>query len=532
MRTSEKRLAMVLGGVIGAFGAYTGVQRYIFAPRDELRQLIVDEQRKRGELDVSLAPALAIKKTWQKRTALTMPNSEETTSLAFRSDINALLSRYGLTDQLTLTPKPAKPGPKGPREGFTEIAVGVNTEGKLRNLVEFLRDFYQRPYLKRVDTLTINAPTAEVKTRTGASPDPTLTLQMTLSTLLLPEIKGVAPTPLDPDKVGLPETLEASKLPRYVAEDPRAYEPIIATNVFRLWEPPKPPPVRETPVVVKRDDPPNTTPKVETPVVAPDPRTDADQFTLKGAASLHGELVAYIQDERELDAPREAHLNEAVDDGQLIMIDHRGIVVRTRQSAGRRKDYAYWFYEPGKTFDERDRVTPLKYPRLHGEIQEILRLSGALDEPIEEQPGDDESVEAASPAPALGEAEDQRVATREAIPVPTAQVPEADEESSPRMPAGRRDPSMPLVSQPGLADPDAAESTKTEQEAGALEPPGSPVSRPPNPAIERPVSRPTTTHVNPARISPGRPGTKRPTATDEAKPASQPATDKPETLPD
>lgn len=534
MTTSEKRLAMALGGVIGVFGAYKGVENYILKPRAQLQQQIADEQRKQEDLEQKLAPALTIKKTWQHRTATTLPNEVETSSLAFRSDINTLLSRYGLTDSLTLAPKQPKTPSRGPRAGFTEISVGVNTEGKLRNLVEFLRDFYQRPYLKRVDSLTINAPTAEVKTRTGASPDPTLSFQLTLSTLLLPEIKGIAATPLDPERIGAPETIEASKLPTYLTENTREYDKIFATNVFKLWEPPKTVPTH-TDQVVKSDATP-AVPKEPPPVVHHDPRADADQFTLRGTTSLDGQLIAYIADEREaFDPPREAHLNEVVDDGQLILIDNPGIVVRTHQGEARRKEFAYWFYANGKTFADRDRITPVKYPQLHEKIQEIMRLSeakAALEPQTEAQPAE------VVPAPrvmseqgrAAGEGNAASQLDAAGTPgrvEPSGPTPSPSEHEPGIEPEPRREGPGPI--NPGAPGAPAKSLVIRATSRTAARRSGTPPAATPEPhaasgqTSTRPIPSPSSQPTPPIRPLKRRPGTRLPRRAKPVAPASQPA---------
>lgn len=374
MTQRERILGIALGAILVVLGGSAVVQRYIVQPVRQLKEDIAREQETREKLEHDLTPALAAKQLWQRRTAHTLPYEPDSSALVFRSDVNKLLTRSGLTQGLIITPKPIKRASKGSQAGFVEVAIGITVEGKLRELVDFLRSFYQRPYVKRVDSLVINAPPTEVKPRTGPSPDPTLKFNMTVSTLLLPDLPGIASKPLDPARLDDPELLDDKSFKPYLAENPTVFNTIFSSNLFKLWAPPKPPP---KPPVAKRDEPPRTT---HTPPPPPPPpaRADADQFRLLGTTSLNGELIAYIEDARNVvEPPREAHLNEQVDDGQLVLIEPDGIVVRTHARAGRAREYVYWFYALGATFDQRQRLTPAKYPQVYDRLQEILRLSEA-----------------------------------------------------------------------------------------------------------------------------------------------------------
>jgi len=209
--------------------------------------------------------------------------------------------------------------------------------------------------------LTVETSSTSAQRAQRGPQEPMLNVSMTLSTLVLPKLPQVESRTLEGLNLDDPEALRAAgitPLDYLHEEQPLAYNKMLASNIFRIYRP-KPPPPRP----VAR----NTTPRKPPPPPPPvDPRRDADKFVLLGTTSLNGELIAYIRDERQAyEPPMRKRLNDPVDDGRIVLVHPKGIVVQVTQGRERGR---LFFYPLGRTFKEREPVDPVK----HAEIKRLL----------------------------------------------------------------------------------------------------------------------------------------------------------------
>ena len=212
---------------------------------------------------------------------------------------------------------------------------------------------------------------SKTKRRGGPAPEPKLTIVMTLTTLVLPEVKDIGHPTLDLVALNDPEAepLLVSP-PRLTQEDLVAYNDIQKVNFFRVYEKPV--------AVVRRTQEPDQPEKgpdepPPPPPPPPDRRRNAHKFVVSGMGWLDDGPIAYVINiDETTDPPNAYRLNDDVDDGKLVLIDPRGIVVRVppsgRGSSGPQKNY---FYALGGTFKEREEISPDKHP-------EISRLLGRV----------------------------------------------------------------------------------------------------------------------------------------------------------
>ncbi|RMF80814.1 MAG: hypothetical protein D6744_07855 [Planctomycetota bacterium] len=353
------------------------VTYYILQPQAELKDRIARARAEYEELTRTLPSKRTIQKLWRRHTMRTLESDEAAAALTFRRDIEMLLQRNGLkVAGTTIANKAAKRvTSEGPRQGFVELPVSVNTKGRLSNVERFLRDFYQRPYIKRVDSLSLSPEPSGSRAGKTPPPDPELTIAMTLTTLILPPIEGFETVTLDAEKLNDPKTLEEVDLEPYLAQSSVvAYNAIASTNMFKVYVPPPPPPprpAREEPKVAQADQ----TPASPTPPPPPPDRMRFAEFlTLIGVESRDGVPIAYVHNsKKEFDPPREYHLNDEVPGGRIVLIHPRGMVVREVETVGTRKTTKLWFYPLGKRFDERVLFDPYKYPDLQEQLQLVLR---------------------------------------------------------------------------------------------------------------------------------------------------------------
>jgi hypothetical protein len=373
MTHRERILAGAVGGAVLLVGGWQAVQRIIIEPRSELRQRIAVAEKRRDNLERELLPARSAEKQWRQRTSRTLSHSVEQATLAFRRDISELVQRYRLTDDLVISEKPPKRYTRkgSPREGFVELPVTVRCRATLREVVYFLRDLYQRPYVKRLDRLDLTPESivAQTKNKNVAAREPSLDVSMTISTLVVPRLPKTESPTLEGLDLDNPDVLRDAGIepPDYLRqEQPLAYNMIASKNIFKIYQPPPPAPRPKPaePVVAQkpRERPP--------PPPPPDPRKDADKFVVLGTTSLNGELIAYIKDERQqLDPPMQKRLNDPVDDGRLVLVHRKGIVVQVTNGRERGRTY---FYPLGANFRQREPVDAEKHPEIQRLVDQVL----------------------------------------------------------------------------------------------------------------------------------------------------------------
>ena len=376
MTQREKVLAGCLIGVIVSYGGYKVAKSKVYEPRQQLVQDVKDERNRLEKLEVRLSGADKIVRDWQKQTGQTLHLDSSTAHQAFREDVTALLERNNLTkvQGWTIREHKASIEKKGVRKGFVELPLAVQVTGTLGDLVNFLKDFYQRPYLVCVDKLSLNAEgggSPRGRRDKDADQEPKLSISMALSTLVLPKVEGLDHPTIDLARMDYPEAEPAlAMVPRLEQEDPVAYNEIARVNFFKIYVAPTPP--RQTATVARNDDKPPPPPPPPPPL---DPRRDAHKFVLEGMGFLDDGPIAYVvnTDRSMVEPPTQYRLNDEADDGKVVLIVPQGMVVRVVPKPGRPEPTTDYFYPLGKSFKEREEVNPNEHPAIERVLREVLK---------------------------------------------------------------------------------------------------------------------------------------------------------------
>ncbi|MFO0840345.1 MAG: hypothetical protein U1D55_17695 [Phycisphaerae bacterium] len=366
MSGREKSLAYGVGGVVAAFLVWQVLQVTVITPFQTLRDGIRTAQTRRVDLQDLIAANKAYKERWQSRTAMTMAREPEETQLRFLGDVASLLDQHHLVEQRSISPRSARTDRK---TGLIEVPLQVRVYGNLAGVVGFLKDFYQRPYMVRLESLSIRAEDQGNRGgrggARGANSD-RLDLSFVATTLCLPALSSAPHRSPDPD--------QPTRTPPVIREAP-AYEPIVAINMFKKYVPPTPPPV-----VVKT---PETRPTTEAPRPPPavDPRAGADKMMLVGTTSMQGELIAFVQDMAHREQPLQSFRpNDPIDDGALVLVHPRGIVVRVEAAAAVTSNesgdatpppssVSEYFYALGTNFKERQPISEVEDSEVLSELR-------------------------------------------------------------------------------------------------------------------------------------------------------------------
>ncbi|MBN2447667.1 MAG: hypothetical protein JXO22_13115 [Phycisphaerae bacterium] len=360
MSDREKLLGGVVGAAIIGVMLYQGVNRLAIQPRLRLCAEISDKQDDVRQLEAQLARGERLADMWKQRTALTLSSDIEDAQIFLHEHLYNLLKQAGFNDPMVGRPSAIGHRVYGRYKGvdFKEVTVQMHVQGQMRNLMTFLRDFYQLPYYADLSQMVVNV--KKTKTRKigrgeERAEEPTLDVTMTATALVLPRMKDVPSAEYDPNGPKLdPRLLYPDEL--------SAYDALVSANVFKKWvKPVPPPPVRPVETPDERED--------DEPIVTPqrDPLPDK---TLVKVEAVNGHYFAAVRDNGRLDLPpEEIALNGRIEDGVIVFVDRDGVVMRVQgpDETGVRVTTEYFWPLGGSL---RDRVE--LDPNEHSDIYEAL----------------------------------------------------------------------------------------------------------------------------------------------------------------
>ncbi len=368
MTSREKYLASAVGIVLVGAATVGVVKTLIIGPLNSLDEKINAQREKIADYDAEKVLLRRIESDWKDLTRRTLARSPQQAERVFREDMHQLLEKHGLGN-----PK-VSPGSYIPyRNGAVGVPLNINASGTLNQIVGFLRDFYRRDYLARLEKVRLTADSAVISQvnsnrrrsrpgrRGGRDHDalgpngPELRVTISATTLVLPELKEVDGFPIMEEIVELDE----GRLRHPIDE----YELIYEKSLFTPYQEPR--------TVVHSPDPrptpePDSTPVERTPV---NRRPHANEKYVRGIHLLpDGEYFAQVYNDRASADPVErVYLDDEVDDGRLILIHRHGIVVRTDQDG----EITDWFYPLGTSFADREKLDPDLHPQVWNALEAL-----------------------------------------------------------------------------------------------------------------------------------------------------------------
>jgi len=378
MTRREKILGLCVGGTLGGLALVYAVNWAVLRPFQTVRDQIAEEHRRSWTLRTQYRQVENIEDEWKQLAGRTLADDPQDTQRRFLEDMQHLLALHGLRDT-----KVAPGAFLTYKDGSRGVPLTISAAGTLKEVLGFLCDFYCRDYLARLDKVRITADQGvlgDVNTnrprpggmRQGRTPPasgrreqqfgpegPVLKLSVSAVTLVLPALRGVD-CPTESEII----ELSGGRLQRERA----AYNAILDRNPFMPYQPPV---VVQVPTPATQPHPEAVKTEPTTPVVVANPREGADQKFVRVTTCLDGEPVAWVYDEQRRDQPPDKfYLDDKIDDGKLLLIHPRGLVVRVGK-----EDF---FYPLGKNFVEREKLDPDEQP----EIWEALReeMAGSKEE--------------------------------------------------------------------------------------------------------------------------------------------------------
>lgn len=382
-------MAIGVGGAVVLAGISYVVER-VQTARDAAAKRLTSAQEHKSELEGFLDQRIPVYGNWQNSVGRTLSDDPMDAERIFTDDVMGLLEMHDLAAERTSIRGGIKPYTKGTRDGFVEITLGISVEGTLRHLVEFVRDFENRPYVTRIERLRLNPdgqedarseggkrsrrkdqPRGSVNTPLEVKAD------LTLVTLVLPKLAEVGPhRTLDADILQDPAALAEHEWDGKLRHPEEDYGQIAMAekNLFKIYVPEPPPP----PKPPKKPDPPVAT--ADPPPVDPPPHVDpppprCEDCRVVSTIALEGVPYVYIE-ETPLDPPTRYQLNDELDYGQIVLIDPRGIVIRAPEERDGEMTRVNYYYELGATFIDRVEVDPVLHPRIAQDLVTVLNVDG------------------------------------------------------------------------------------------------------------------------------------------------------------
>jgi len=345
MTGREKILAGVVGGVVALAGGSTLVRLAVIEPLRSLNKSLETAAEKKANLEDFVEQHRHVAEEWEAYTARTFSENVEKVKVSFFSEVARLLELHDLTEGHRIT----QGIPRRQKSGLVEVSLRVHAEGSLESVVGFVRDLRQKPYLARLSNVSLRAEkgssTRTTRGRSTRSDEPTtLAVSMTATTLVLPKLKGTKHQPPDPNQPA----------PTYLAYGPEAYDEIASVNFFQKYKP------------LRRHTGPTTKPGPGPGPPPPPPPPPRPNMKLVHVDSMYGDPIVSVLDEDHREEPlAEFRLNDKIDDGTLVLVHWRGIVVRVPKRGGADEETEDYFYPIGSSF--RDRL------RLEEAAPEIIR---------------------------------------------------------------------------------------------------------------------------------------------------------------
>lgn len=231
MNPRERRIVIVIGALLGAWAAYQGVTRLVLGPARQARADLVQLQNQYSKLKRERDLVSRLGREWKELTQRTYSLDELETQNAFGEELKRLAVAHNLGNA-RFTPRA---GGKIPRSDIRTMSYLVVADGKLSDVVGFLKDFYSLPSLGRIRKLRLSP----VK-QSGGSDDVRID-ELIIETLILApttdlvdrvkrEVRNATTMPAEPEN-RLPPLRQV--LP---AEDD--YRLLARHNLFKAYEPP------------------------------------------------------------------------------------------------------------------------------------------------------------------------------------------------------------------------------------------------------------------------------------------------------
>jgi len=228
MNPREKVLLSLIGGVVGLFAIYKGVDFLFVAPLKRATEEVARLEAENNVLSGVIRSRVDLARRWRDLAGRTLSFDKPEVINIFGRDLKEIAKRHGFGASYS----PTAGGKIGGRTNIGAVAYRVVEEGKFTDMLGFIKDLYRTPYLCQITRLSISPimdrsrPRGEVK------------FDMIVETPILPRV----------DSKKIPEAAAATTMPADAAERmgpargkahfAEEFALLAERNIFRAYVPP------------------------------------------------------------------------------------------------------------------------------------------------------------------------------------------------------------------------------------------------------------------------------------------------------
>ncbi|HVP13783.1 MAG TPA: hypothetical protein VMV94_21585 [Phycisphaerae bacterium] len=226
MNPRERILASVIGAALALVVIYYGINYLFINPLRNADVELTSLTQEQREIDGKMASREVLAARWVKYVGQTFDPADALDR--FGVDLKEICKRHGFEGAVF---QPSTGSLIGPKTKIKTVAHRISVDGTFPNVISFLRDIYQTPYMNQITKLSIIPQEAKAGRNM-------VRVELTVETPVLPQV----------DKKKIPEVAVArtmgpeleKTLPPFREHllDDDAYQVLTERNIFRAYEPP------------------------------------------------------------------------------------------------------------------------------------------------------------------------------------------------------------------------------------------------------------------------------------------------------
>lgn len=232
MNKRERTLLLVIGGAVGLYVLYQGVNFLFVSPVTDSKKRIVELREENDRLENVVRQRRRLVRTWLDAASKTFSHDRAITSNQFGKSLKEVAQRHGFEAAFFTPTSGTKIGNK---TNITTVAYRIVAEGPFDQARALVNELYRTPYLSQITKLSMSPIQMKGRMRDEVK------LELTIETPVLPEIDkkkmpdaALAVTMAEAHKPG-----EAPPPPAREALPDEAMQAILAKrNIFKTFLPP------------------------------------------------------------------------------------------------------------------------------------------------------------------------------------------------------------------------------------------------------------------------------------------------------
>jgi len=327
MKPREKKLALILGAVLGVFACGFGIRAVLIQPLREIDKRIASAREKLDKVQADRRAYFSAEERMKSHALRGFADGVDQASARSGEMLTRQILQSGL-QEADFTRLPV-----GPRKlrGANEIGWSVQGDGPLADVLDLLFLLQESPYEHRIENLTVS---------TGEGPG-LVKVRFRFLTLVLEPA---------------PEVERKELVPKFTLESPERllYNGVVARDILRPYikRPPAPPPP---------GTPPGSVPTPGRPGAPPGP----ESFRVVSLSEWMGQQEIHVRDLTQQKTLR-YRPGDQLAGGTVVCVDYRAMqlnsFLRSDSRVVLKIGNEYWAIERGKTLADKRKLSAAELP--------------------------------------------------------------------------------------------------------------------------------------------------------------------------